>query len=169
MIYIKLLISIGVFGLSGYYGFRASKRYAEREAYFSELVLFCGYLAGEIGFVRAPLAVIFEKYSASFKSLLAAQLQAAGEIAQSDGVLDAETLRAVLPRGVLKSAEYDNAVAFLGVLGKSDAENQLESAAGFKDAFSEYHKQALADKKKYAPLYWKLGLLGAGAVVLLLF
>ncbi|MDR1093378.1 MAG: stage III sporulation protein AB [Clostridiales bacterium] len=166
--FVKVLIAAAVFGLSAHYGFKASKKYAERELYFSELVLFCRSLAGEIGFMRAPLPLIFEKYAAAFKSALAAQLKAAGDLIGADDAIDEKNLWAALPRGSLRPTEYDAVLAFFNGLGKSDAENQIGSAAGFRAAFDEYHKQTLADKKKFAPLYWKLGLLGAGAVVILI-
>jgi len=187
-IFFKLVIAIAAFGLSTYFGFRASKKYAARELYFAELVQFCDGLKGEIGFARAPLAEIFAKYQTSYKSFLTLQLKAAGEIvgadnmtgeitdtsgmtaisAGTDNVIDEETLRAKLPRGSLTADEFDNVVRFFNTLGKSDTDNQIDAAAGYKTAFSVYLENARADKKKYSPLYWKLGLLGAAAFALLL-
>ena len=167
-IFIKVIIAAGAFGVSLYFGVKTSRKYAARELYFAEIVQFCNGLTGEIGFKHAVLAEIFDKYSMSFKSLLSAQLRAAGEIVDEGGVIDEAALRAKLPRGTLKGEEYDNVVLFFNGLGKSDGETQIGSAAGFKDVFSTSLEQARADRRKYGPLYWKLGLLGAFAFVIVI-
>ena len=167
-IFIKVLIAVMAFGVSLYFGVKASKKYASRELYFAEMVQFCNGLAGEIGFKHALLTEIFEKYSLFFKSLLSAQLKAAGEIVAENDVIDEAALRARLPRGGLKQEEYDNVVLFLNGLGKSDSDNQIGLATGFKTVFEASLEQARADKRKYGPLYWKLGLLGAFAFVIVI-
>jgi len=164
----KILIAASAFGISLFYGFKTSKKYSGRELYFSELVQFCSGLAGEIGFRHAALADIFNKYAAIFKSLLSAQLKAAGEIVADGEIIDEAALRGKLPKGALKPEEYDNVLLFFNTLGKSDADNQIDSASSFKAIFQTSLEQARLDKKKYAPLYWKLGLLGACAFVIVI-
>jgi stage III sporulation protein AB len=167
-VFLRIVLILAVFGIAVYFGVSASRRYIGRELYFNELTLFCGHLVNEIGFTHAPLCAIAEKYAAAFKSHLSAQLFGAAHAITERNILDEEVLRLYVPRGALTEDEYDTVIQFFNTLGKSDSESQINSIESFKLAFRQFQTGAAADRKKYGSLSWKLGLLAAGAVGILI-
>lgn len=165
---IKIILSAGALGVAAYAARRISRRYVVRELYFSELLLFCEYLSGEINFLQMSLPGICGKYAQVFKSPLSGQLTALEALLYEGRELDPETVAERLPRDALQNDEYDLTVQFFCSLGKSDSESQLKKIDTFKTAFTKHHAGALADKNKNRTLYMKLSMLAAAALVILI-
>jgi stage III sporulation protein AB len=147
-----------------YVGYKLSRRYAERERFFLELVLLCDRLTAEIRFSHSVLREALERAAADCKSGLSAVLETYGALLASFSDTGPAELRAHIPEGRLKPQEYDLLLQFLGNLGKADAETELVGITGFRAAFEGFHTSALAEKKRYGGLYTKLGFL-AGLIV----
>ena len=165
---VKGLIIAAAFSVCAHYGFRLSKKYIRREAFFFEMLLFCDYLCSEINFLQTSLSNILEKYTASFKSDLSIYLSAVNKSLAENGDITEATLKEAIPILNIKAEEYALCLQFFNSLGKSDTENQLYSINGFKTAFSNFYMDAMAEKKKYSGVFWKLSLLAAAAVSILI-
>ena len=164
IIFLKIICVTGGFGVCAFGGYRYSQKYVLRERYFAETVQLCVGINADISFVRLSLIGILQKYGGSFKSFLSVQLGATAALLNDNKPIEEETLYEYIPKGFLSGEEYETLIRFFNILGKSDAENQAASIESFKAVFQKYHNDAIGQKKKYASLYWKLGLL-AGAVI----
>ena len=152
--------------MSAYFGYAYSRRYVLRERYFINLLQFCERLNSDITFSHIPLSEILQKSAGSFDGLLSEQLNSVTRLLSDNRSTDDAALREYVPQGHLTEGEYDSVIRFLGILGKSDAENQAASVQSYAVAFKVFYKDAAEGKKKYASLFIKLGILAGAAIAI---
>lgn len=163
MIYI--LCGAVIFGTT-YIGFGIANYYIKREKLFFELCQFCEKLKTDIGFLLMPLEGILSEASENYLSGLKDIADLCKNIIKGGNELTSEKLQQQLKCACINEEEKRLICGFFCMLGKSDEKTQIEQIESYKQRFSAAEQSCSADKKKYSPMYKKLGFLLGVAVCL---
>jgi stage III sporulation protein AB len=161
-----LIICATVICCTTYIGFGLAAYYAKREKLYFELNQFCARVAAEIGFSLTPLAEIYSAAAAECRSELKNIASLCFDIINGGGALTVGALDEKINSRYIKREEKTLICQFFCMLGKSDAKTQIEGINGYRQRFAEYESVCAAERRKYSPMYKKLGFLLGAAVCL---
>jgi stage III sporulation protein AB len=149
-----------------YIGFGVAAYYAKREKLYFELNQFCGRLSADIGFLLTPLEQIYSAAAEECQSELSGIASLCAGLIKSGEALTVKILEEKLSSRYIKREEKNLICQFFCMLGKSDAKTQIESINAYRQRFAEFESVCAAERKKYSPMYKKLGFLLGAAVCL---
>lgn len=161
-----ILIAVIVFGVS-YIGYGINKYYRKRKRYFDDLILLTERLSVDISFSKDSLTTIFlnslDSYGSDVKSIVNSYLEFLNDNQKelnNDLLFNKSTL--------IKKEEQETIYLFFKSLGRLDASNQIAEINNFKTKFATLKEDADRDNKKFGSLSFKLAILFALLVIILL-
>lgn len=149
-----------------YIGFALADYYIKREKLFTELCQFCEKLNTDISFLLMPLEEILIQAHKNYISVLRDIAALCASIIGGGVALCEEDLSEKLKCRYINEGEKRLICSFFCMLGKSDQQTQIERIEGFKQRFSAAERGCAEDKKKFSPMYKKLGFLLGVAICL---
>ncbi len=164
----KTILLSAVFIIPVYVGFVFSKKYVKKSNFYNGLMGFCNSAINEINFCHTRLKelidnnmsianVEYKKFLILYKSYLTE-----GKGRETFGNEIRENFN------YLTNDEIDKIVSFFCNLGNRDVDSELSNINNYLSTFDTYNKVAEENKKKYSPMYIKLGILFGVAVVVVL-
>lgn len=140
--------------LFGFVGFVLSGKYSERKSFFEDFLFFHKHFKTEVSFTKKTVAEITEtlKKDTDFYRLLSGYF--------NDGTFIELKYLTEEENGFIKT--------YFSNIGVSDKYTQLEYYNSLNEKIENYTKTAQEDRKKYQPLYVKLGVLFGLIVFILL-
>jgi stage III sporulation protein AB len=164
--FLKAAAALGCVAVAGLTGRRLGRRYVVRDRIIGDFAALCSRLGADIGFFHTPLRLLLEAQSGwlctESNALVAAFLAAA----DADTPVQEAVEAADAAMGV-KRDDLALIVRFFGVLGKSDAATQVAQMHAYGALFTALARDAAEERKKFAALYTRLGLLCGAAVGIL--
>lgn len=160
-----ILIGVIVFGVS-YIGYGIAKYYRRRKRYFQDLVFLTERLSVDISFSKDYLQSIFIKSMGSYGKELQSSINGYVEYLKNNHDLTDNLL--FNKSTLIKDEEKDTVFLFFKSLGRLDASNQISEINNFKDKFIVMRDEAESDNKKFGALSFKLAMLFALLIVILL-
>lgn len=146
-------------------GYLFSLKYKRRYVFFRTLVSICQKLDVEINYSRERLKNLFLNFDEKSKRNLQGLDKNYLAYLENSSPLDEGSLF----KGInfLKQGEKDVIMSFFRSLGRFDLVSQSKELKNFESRFEELSALATADHKKYGSLSFKLGIVGALAIVVL--
>ena len=138
-----------------------------RECIFADMIAVIDILKSKLYFFKDKLISSLSDCSANCTGELKQILQAFQETVETDRDITFEKLQERIPKLSLKENEHNAICQFLAGLGRSDRENQSEYLSNYIYTFRQFKEDALAERKKFASMYIKLGF-SAGLLICIL-
>jgi stage III sporulation protein AB len=161
-----ILMAVIVVGVS-YVGYGISRYYRKRKRYFSDLILLSERLSVDISFTKDYLVSICSRSVVSFGSDLKNTVNSYIEFLKNNETeLTSELI--FKKSSLIKEEEKEVVFLFFKSLGRLDASNQISEIENFKNKFIAYKNEAEIEDKKFGSLSFKLALLLALLIVILL-
>ena len=152
--------------ISIYIGYSFSRKYVKRAKFFQELVMLCNKFEIEINYSRERLKNLFlsldQKQQASLQGIDKNFI----DFLEGQKQLEKEDLFKNI--SFLKDNEKDAIFLFFKALGRSDAESQSKEIKNYRTKFEEFALSASNDNKKYGSMSFKLGIVCALLVSILI-
>jgi stage III sporulation protein AB len=161
----NIIICVLIISCFTYLGFGFSDYYVKREKLFYDLSRFCEKLKADIGFLHTPLKEIFNEAFQNYSSLEDI-LYICLNIIDGGKPIKEEVLYPMYSDRHVNDSEKKLICGFFSSLGKSDGYTQIENIENYYNLFSAAEKDSLNEKKKFSPMYKKLGFLCGAAVCL---
>jgi stage III sporulation protein AB len=147
-----ILISIEIL-ITTLMGFLVSKKYIDRERFFSDFLNFLKDLKINITFSMDDLKIVVNKLLNNVSSNeLKKYLKNFVDRLDNDSI-------SLYDIDILKNDEKNNINIFFNSLGKSDLKSENEKIDNAINNFSILYKVVYNDKNKYSKLYTKLGVI----------
>ncbi len=161
-----LLVAIVVIGIS-YIGYGISKYYRKRKRFFEDLILLSERLSVDISFSKDNLRTIINNSMSSYGNDLKGILNIYTEYLKNN---QAELTNQIVFKktSLIKEDEKEIVFLFFQNLGRLDASNQISEINNFKTKFIALKDLAVEDNKKLGSLSFKLAILFALLIVILL-
>lgn len=161
-----ILIGIIVLGI-GYIGYGISKYYRKRKVFFEDLIFMSERLSVDISFSKDNLYTILsnsiDSYSKDFKKCIEGYLQFLKD--NKEDLTDNLLFKNLT---LLKKEEKESILFFFKSLGRLDASNQVSEINNFKNKFIYFSEEAINENKKFGTLSFKLSILFALLLLILL-
>lgn len=161
-----ILIGIVVLGI-GYIGYGINKYYRRRKRFFEDLISVSERLSVDISFSKDNLKTILSgsttSYGVDFRKSIEGYIKFLND--------NKEELNHTLlfsKASLLKEEERESVFLFFKNLGRLDASNQVSEINNFKNKFIFFRDEAVVENKKFGTLSFKLALLFALLIVILL-
>ncbi len=149
-----------------YIGFGIANYYVRREKLYHELVMFGEKLKSDIGFLLLPVGEILKGAARQFTSSLAELIEAsAGVLAEGNPLSEAELFERWQTK-LLSPEEKLLVCRFFSMLGRSDEKTQLENIENYCQRFRQCESECQSERKRYSPMFRKLGFLAGLAICL---
>lgn len=148
------------FGLAGYY--------IKRERLYSGLVKFCEKLKGDIGFLLLPIGDILKGAVEQFGQPLAEIIGVSLGLLREGKPLGEKELYNRWGSKLLSNDEKLLICRFFSMLGRSDEKTQIENIESYCRRFLQAESESQNEKKRYSPMFRKLGFLAGLAICLLI-
>lgn len=162
-----VLSVIVLFGCS-YVGYGLGQYYIMRHQFIGALITFLQVLKVDISYLKDDLIKVIETHKKNCPTSLQTVLKSYLKTLTEQETITVESLKNNIKTPYLEEPEYGTLLQFFESLGKSDVTSQLELLDQFLAFFHRYYKNAETQKKKYAGLFSKLGvLLGIFLMVIL--
>ncbi len=160
----KIFLILILIGLCTYVGYGFAKYYINRALFWKEMNLLLEKLKLEINFTKEKLGLIFVSFETKSKELKKLINNFLSCLEQK--IFSEEKLFEKIK--ILKTEEKDTIGQFFKSLGHFDVSGQTKQIEGFQKAFNSFEKQCDEEKKKYASLYVKLGIIVGALIGLIL-
>ena len=161
-----ILIAIIVFGVS-YIGYGISRYYRKRKRYFEDLILISERLSVDISFSKDNLQTIIlnsiNSYGNDFKKSVNGYLEYL-----KDNKTEFTNELLFKKSSLIKEEEKETIFLFFKSLGRLDASNQVSEIGNFKTKFISLKDNAEIDNKKFGSLSFKLAIVVALLIIILL-
>lgn len=161
-----ILIIVIVLGVS-YVGYGINKYYRKRKRYFDDLILLTERLSVDISFSKDSLITIFknslDSYGSESKNIITNYLEFL-----KDNQTELTSTLLFNKSTLIKKDEQETIYLFFKSLGRLDASNQIAEITNFKTKFVGMKDDADKDNKKFGSLSFKLAILFALLVIILL-
>jgi stage III sporulation protein AB len=161
-----LLIAIIVMGVS-YIGYGISRYYRKRKRYFEDLILLSERLSVDISFSKDNLQTILKNSIDSYGNDLKSSIKGYMEFLKNNEKELSNNL-IFKKSSLIKDEEKETVFLFFKSLGRLDASNQVSEINNFKIKFVSLRDDAENDNKKFGSLSFKLAILFALMIIILL-
>lgn len=161
-----ILIAIVVFGIS-YIGYGIDKYYRKRKRYFDDLILVSERLSVDIRFSKDTLTKILSNSIDSYGNDIKKSINGYLEFLK-DNQKELNNDLLFKKSTLIKKDEQETIFLFFKSLGRLDASNQISEINNFKTKFIALRDEADNDNKKFGSLSFKLAILFALLVIILL-
>lgn len=160
------LIAIVVFGIS-YIGYGFGKYYRKRKRFFEDLVFVSERLCVDISFSKDNLQKILinsiDSYGKDLKSLISSYIEYL-----KDNTVQLNNDLLFKKSTLIKDEEKETIFLFFKSLGRLDSYNQVSEINNFKSKFISLKENAEIENKKFGTLSFKLAILFALLVIVLM-
>lgn len=149
----KLICGMLIVGFSTFIGWFSGVKYRKRKLYFIQLEVFNDRFLNELSYTRRPIVKFLseQEFKGDFADDLHSYVSSGKKVYES----------------YFLSEENDFVNGYLSIIGKGDAESQINYFTSVKGTLSEKRTEGENQCKKYSDLYFKLGFL-AGLTILIL-
>lgn len=161
-----ILIAVIVLGIS-YIGYGISKYYRKRKRYFEDLILVAERLSVDISFSKDNLKTILSNTIDSYGNDVKNSIKGYMEYLKNNEK-DLTTDLLFKKSSLIKDEEKETIFLFFKSLGRLDASNQVFEINNFKTKFVALRDVADNENKKFGSLSFKLAILFALLVTILL-
>lgn len=161
-----ILFAVIVLGIS-YIGYGISKYYRKRKRYFEDLILVAERLSVDISFSKDNLQTILTNSIDSYGNDLKNSIKGYIEYLKNNGKELSNNL-IFKKSSLIKDEEKETVFLFFKSLGRLDASNQISEINNFKTKFVALRDSADIENKKFGSLSFKLAILFALLITILL-
>ncbi len=159
-----LIVVLGLMCVIG--GMFFSNKYKKRKDFFNALILLSQKLDVEINYSRERLVILIESLDEKIrKSLIKIDVNFLNALKKGTEIT-AEIL--FEKQKLIKQNEQEMIVMFFKSLGRSNVENQSKEIKNFISRFENFHTLACNDETKFGKLGFKLGIISAIAILIIL-
>lgn len=141
-----------------YIGFGLSQYYIHREKLFYQLSRLCEKLKTDIGFLHMPLSDILTLAQSEYNTLKGI-IEICLNILESGNPIIAQKLFDIYISRYVNEEEKKLICAFFSDLGKSDEHTQIEKIENYGGLFGAVQNGCAAERKRFSPMFKKLGFL----------
>lgn len=145
----KVVISVSILLLSVIISSKLSFHYKQRQDFLENLLDFLEYLYQKVSIERQPLSKVISSYNGD----------------ESANIFDINVLNEL---SYMEKDELVDINRFINNFGKSTGEIEKKRLKVFIEKVQENLEKAKEDKKKFVPLYFKLGVAFGASVVLII-
>jgi|BioPla2DNA2_1021312.scaffolds.fasta_scaffold151585_1 stage III sporulation protein AB len=164
----EIFIYLAIIFCTTYIGFGIADYYVKREKLYHELVIFGEKLKSDIGFLLLPIGEILRGGAQQFGSSLAELIEASARLLGEGKPLSEAELFERWQTRLLLHDEKLFICRFFSMLGRSDEKTQLENIENYCERFKQRESECQNERKRYSPMFRKLGFLSGLAICLFL-
>lgn len=149
-----------------YIGFGLADYYIKREKLFKDLSLFCERLNSDIGFLLMPLTEILKNAGEGYSLVMTEIINVCQSVLEQKKPIKSELLFTLINSKYINDDEKKLICSFFSMLGKSDEKTQIDSIENYHKRFLSFENISVTDRKKFSPMFKKLGFLSGLAICL---
>lgn len=160
---LKILLGIAVVAFTTLCGYIFSKKYRQRQQFFTQFCEFNERFLSEIAYYRRPIVDFLTTYTYKdeFNELLSEYYTSLKRAGEKGFLIDFSRF------SFLKEEELAVLNDYFSMLGKGDSSAQTTYFSSVKGTLAKYQTTASDEAKKYGDLYIKIGFL-CGLFILIL-
>lgn len=155
---IKVVILLGILGLSSYIGFVGSNTYRQKLTFYEDILSFCKTLKNDISFLKEDILTVVSKQQ--YKSFLKQILDDFCQMLKNSENASKVQINDLLSKYSLLTEQDKNLLTeFLGNLGKLSFDEQIYSIEYYINTFNDLFNRQNESNAKMIPFCNKIGIL----------